>query len=64
MERGIWITRRSWNYVVCSNCSFETKKWGENAELPSVCPHCYAAMSGLTGNLSDCCGSRPLVFSR
>lgn len=40
MAHGFWKHRKSWDYHVCSVCSFEEKNPG------NYCPNCGAKMDG------------------
>ena len=48
---GKWITRKSWKYAVCSNCSFEIKRRDENTVFPEECPICRIKMGQVTNNI-------------
>lgn len=41
-----WIHRRSWDYGVCSYCSFESK------DLTEVCNNCGAVMTHVSKEVS------------
>ena len=43
VRHGKWIKRKSWDFHVCSECSFENSPW-------NYCPNCGAKMDGGDGN--------------
>ena len=43
VRHGKWIKRKSWNFHVCSECSFETSPY---MSCMNYCPNCGAKMDG------------------
>lgn len=42
-SKAYWIKRKSWNYAVCSECSFETRIEPDE-KFPDNCPNCNKEM--------------------
>lgn len=43
VRHGRWIKRKTWNFHVCSECSFETPPY---TSFMNYCPNCGAKMDG------------------
>ena len=43
VRHGRWIKRKTWNFHVCSECSFETSPY---MSCMNYCPNCGAKMDG------------------
>ena len=43
VRHGRWIKRKTWNFNVCSECSFETSPY---MSCMNYCPNCGAKMDG------------------
>lgn len=41
VRHGRWIKRKTWNFHVCSECSFETPPY---TSFMNYCPNCGATM--------------------